>query len=211
MAAKEPAADGVSVGGLDRFSQRQRITGLDGTNEDATPIAQRDHAQVLLRVARWQIRSLPPRAHSPEMNAPASEVLHDARLPPPDAAGPEPKVPDAGQRTIEVLPAANTSAALSAVSGKLPVACAAQRCWQGAAAGGSPQVGRPAHIPVVEPNDGKTAPGQTFAQLVRPGDHLRRWAHDQHRRRRARIPEPRAPTRCHSRQPGPACEQRQHP
>ena len=58
------------------------------------------------------------------MNAPASEVLHDARLPPPDA-GPEPKVPDAGQRTIEVLPAANTSAALSAVSGKLPVACAA--------------------------------------------------------------------------------------
>ena len=60
MAAKEPAADGVSVGGLDRFSQRQRITGLDGTNEDAAPIAQRDHAQVLLRVARWQIRSLPP-------------------------------------------------------------------------------------------------------------------------------------------------------
>ncbi|HEY7881914.1 MAG TPA: hypothetical protein VID31_13750 [Streptosporangiaceae bacterium] len=52
-----------------------------------------------------------------------------------------------------------------------------------------PQVGRSAHIPVVEPDDEKTAPGQTCAQLVRPGDHLRRQAHDQHDRRRARVPE----------------------
>ena len=52
-----------------------------------------------------------------------------------------------------------------------------------------PQVGRPAHVPVVEPDDEKTAPGQTCAQLIRPGDHLRRPAHDQYHRRRARVPE----------------------
>ena len=44
-------------------------------------------------------------------------------------------------------------------------------------------------VPVVEPDDEKTAPGQAFAQLVRPGDHLRRQAHDQHGRRRARVTE----------------------
>jgi hypothetical protein len=35
----------------------------------------------------------------------------------------------------------------------------------------------------------KSAPGQTCAQLVRPGDHLRRQPPDQHDRRRARVPE----------------------
>jgi hypothetical protein len=52
-----------------------------------------------------------------------------------------------------------------------------------------PQVGRFTHIPVVEPDDEKTAPGQALAQLVRPGDHLRRQAHDEHDRRRARLTE----------------------
>jgi len=52
VAAEEPAADGVGVGGLDRFGQRVRVTGLDGADEDAAPIAQRDQPQVLLRVAR---------------------------------------------------------------------------------------------------------------------------------------------------------------
>jgi hypothetical protein len=52
-----------------------------------------------------------------------------------------------------------------------------------------PQVGRFAHIPVVEPDDEMTAPGQAFAQRVRPGDHLRRQAHDQHHRRGAPVTE----------------------
>jgi hypothetical protein len=50
-------------------------------------------------------------------------------------------------------------------------------------------VGRFTDVPVVEPDDEKTAPGQAFAQLVRPGDHLRRQAHDEHDRRRARVTE----------------------
>ena len=82
-AAEEPAADGVGVGGLDRFGQRGRVTGLDGADQDAAPIAQRDQPQVLLRVARRQTRGLPSRAHSPGMSAPTSEVRHSARLPPP--------------------------------------------------------------------------------------------------------------------------------
>ena len=52
-----------------------------------------------------------------------------------------------------------------------------------------PQVGRFAHIPVVEPDDEMTAPGQAFAEFVRPADHLRRQAHDQHHRRGARVTE----------------------
>ena len=83
VAPEEPAADGVGVGGLDRFGQRGTVTGQDGADEDAAPIAQRDQPQVLLRVARWQIRGLPRRAHRPAMSAPASEVRHGARLPPP--------------------------------------------------------------------------------------------------------------------------------
>ena len=51
------------------------------------------------------------------------------------------------------------------------------------------QVGRFAHVPVVEPDDEQAGPGQTRAQLIRPGDHLRRQAHDQHDRRRARLTE----------------------
>jgi hypothetical protein len=52
-----------------------------------------------------------------------------------------------------------------------------------------PQVGRFADVPVVEPDDEQAAPGQALAQLVRPGDHLGRQAHDQHDRRRARVAE----------------------
>ena len=40
VAAEEPAADGVGVGGPDRFGQRGRVTGLYGADEDAAPIAQ---------------------------------------------------------------------------------------------------------------------------------------------------------------------------
>ena len=61
VAAEEAAADGVGVGGLDRFGQCRRVTGLDGADQDAAPIAQRDQPQVLLRVARWQIRAHPQR------------------------------------------------------------------------------------------------------------------------------------------------------
>ena len=112
VAAEEPAADGVGVGGLDRFGQRGRVTGLDGADQDAAPIAQRDQPLVLLRVARRQIRGLRRRAHSPVMSAPAPEVRHSARLPPP--------VPPAQSRRSLIRagdlrgpPAANTSAARS--------------------------------------------------------------------------------------------------
>ena len=42
VAAEEPAADRVGVGGFDRLGQRRRVTGLDGADEDAAPIAQRN-------------------------------------------------------------------------------------------------------------------------------------------------------------------------
>jgi len=42
VAAEEPAADGVGVGGLDCFGQCGRVTGLDGADEDAAAITQRD-------------------------------------------------------------------------------------------------------------------------------------------------------------------------
>ena len=75
-----------------------------------------------------------------------------------------------------------------------------------------PQVGRFTYVPVVEPDDEKTAPGQGLAQLVRPGDHLRRQAHDQHDRLRARVTERLVRQLDAIRgEPGPACEQRHHP
>ena len=42
VAAEEPAADGVGVGGLDGFGQRGRVTGQDGADQDAASITQRD-------------------------------------------------------------------------------------------------------------------------------------------------------------------------
>ncbi len=63
VAAEVPAADGVGVGGLDGLGQHGRVTGQDGADQDAAPIAQHDQPLVLLRVARWQIRGLPRRAH----------------------------------------------------------------------------------------------------------------------------------------------------
>ena len=83
VAAEVPAADGVGVGGGDRPGQRGRVTGLDGADQDAAPIAQRDQPLVLLRVARWQVRGLPRLARGPGMSAPAPGVRHSARLPPP--------------------------------------------------------------------------------------------------------------------------------
>ena len=41
-AAEVPAVDGVGVGGGDRLGQRGRVTGLDGADQDAAPITQRD-------------------------------------------------------------------------------------------------------------------------------------------------------------------------
>ena len=83
VAAKVPAADGVGGGGLDGFGQRGRVTGQDGADQDAAPIAQHDQPLVLLRVAGWQIRGLPRRAHGRGDERPAPEVRHSARLPPP--------------------------------------------------------------------------------------------------------------------------------
>ena len=113
VAAEEPAADSVGVGGLDRFGQRGRVTGLDGADEDTAPIAQRDQPQVLLRVARWQIRGLPRRAHSPGMSAPTSEVRHNARLPPPMPPAQGRRSLMRGRGPSRTLPAASTSAARS--------------------------------------------------------------------------------------------------
>ncbi len=46
-----------------------------------------------------------------------------------------------------------------------------------------------AHVTVVEPDDEKTASGEVLAELVRPGDHLRPQAHDEHDRRCAGVTE----------------------
>ena len=65
VAAQEPAADGVGVGGLDRLGQCGRVIGQDGADEDAAPVVQRDQPPVLLRVAGRQIRGLLRRAPGP--------------------------------------------------------------------------------------------------------------------------------------------------
>jgi hypothetical protein len=52
-----------------------------------------------------------------------------------------------------------------------------------------PQVSRFTRVPVVEPDDEKTAPGQPFAQFIRPGDHLHCQPHDEHHRGCAGVTE----------------------
>ena len=49
------------------------------------------------------------------------------------------------------------------------------------------EAGGQSDVTVVEADDAKPARRQRDAELVVPGDHLRRQAHDQHQRRRLRV------------------------
>ena len=73
------------------------------------------------------------------------------------------------------------------------------------------QMGRLASIAAVEPDDEMTAPGESVAELVWPGDHLHGEPHDQHNRRLTRVTERLVGEFDVTRWPaGPACWRRRH-
>jgi hypothetical protein len=51
------------------------------------------------------------------------------------------------------------------------------------------EMGRLAHVAVVEADELQAAPGQLLAESIRPGDELRADAHDQQHRGRVRVAE----------------------